>query len=73
MGREGVDGAPFLFPFGALLPPLSPSPFYAYHAGYVCGMFEINELYLMLSFLVAFFGYLILIRLIAALQIATNG
>ena len=33
-------------------------------------MFEMNELYLMLSFLVVFFGYLILFRLIAALQIA---
>ena len=29
-----------------------------------------NELYLMLSFLVVFFGYLILFRLIAALQMA---
>ena len=33
-------------------------------------MFEMNELYLMLSFLVVFFGYLILFRLIAALQMA---
>ena len=31
-------------------------------------MFEMNELYLMLSFLVVFFEYLILFRLIAALQ-----
>ena len=35
LGREGGNGAPFLFPFGAFLPPLSPSLFYAYHAGYV--------------------------------------
>ena len=70
LGREGVDDAPFLIPFGAFLPPLIPSPFYAYHAGYVRGMFEIKELYLMLSFLVVFFGHLILIRLIAALQMA---
>ena len=27
LGREGGDGAPFLFPFGAFLPPLSP-PFF---------------------------------------------
>ena len=33
-------------------------------------MFEMNELYMMLSLLVVFFGYLILFRLIAALQMA---
>ena len=27
LGREGGDGAPFLFPFGAFLPRLSP-PFF---------------------------------------------
>ena len=72
LGREGGEDAPFLFPFRAFLPPLSPSSFYAYLAGYVRWMFEINELYLMLSFLVVFFGYLILFRLIAALQMADS-
>ena len=69
LGREGGDGAPFLFLFGAFLPPLSPSLFYAYHAGHVRWMFSWNE---WIVFLVVFFAYriLILFRLIAALQMA---
>ena len=66
LGREGGDGAAFLFSFGAFLSLPSPPPFFmpTTQAMYA----EMNELYLMLSFLVVFFEYLILFRLIAALQ-----
>ena len=68
LGREGGDGAPFLFPFCAFLSLPSPPPFFmpTTQAMYA----EMNELYLTLSFLVVFFEYLILFRLIAALQMA---
>ena len=68
--REGGDGAqpPSFFSLALFSLPPSPPPFFmpTTQAMYA----EMNELYLMLSFLVVFFEYLILFRLIAALQMA---
>ena len=63
--REGGDGAPSFFPLALFSLP-SPPPLFmpTTQAMYA----EMNELYFMLSFPVVFFEYLILFRLIAALQ-----